>query len=150
MRPTGTGSSFRPRRVVGRDVRELLGPAGYAARREFIDRALGGEPVRFEMDWPHADGQPRVAEIRYLPRRDCGGAVDGFHVFVQDVTDRKRVENMLRSQNTELEAQVVARTAERDEVWRVSSDLLCVATLDGYLTSLNPAWCRTLAGPRPS
>ncbi len=33
-----------PDEVVGRDVRELLGPAGYAARREFIDRALGASP----------------------------------------------------------------------------------------------------------
>ncbi len=136
--------SVPPAEVVGRDVRELLGPAGYTARREFIDRALAGEPVRFEMDWPHADRRPRVAEIRYLPRRDCGGAVDGFHVFVQDVTDRKRAETLLRSQNVELEAQVAARTAERDEVWRASSDLLCVATLDGRFTSLNPAWGSTL------
>ncbi|MCJ2099785.1 PAS domain S-box protein [Methylobacterium sp. E-046] len=133
-----------PGEVVGRDVRRLLGPAGYAARKDFIDRALGGESVLFELDWPHRDGRPRVAEIRYLPRRDAGGAVDGFHVFVQDVTDRHRAEALLRSEKSELEAQVAARTAERDEIWRVSSDLLCVATLDGHFTSLNPAWRTTL------
>ena len=133
-----------PTEVVGRDVRELLGPAGYAARRERIDEALGGKPVLFELEWPHADGRPRTAEIRYLPRRDAAGPVDGFHVFVQDVTDRHRVEVMLRSENVELEAQVAARTAERDEIWRVSSDLLCVANLDGHFVSLNPAWSATL------
>ncbi len=123
--------------IIGRDVRDLLGPDAYSARRPFIDRALGGEPVTFEMDWPHRDGRHRVAEIRYLPRRDAGGRVDGFHVFVQDVTVRAQTE-------ADLARQVAARTAERDQIWQASSDLLCVASLDGYFVSLNPAWPRTL------
>ncbi len=126
-----------PGEVVGRDVRQLLGPTGYAVRREFIDRALGGEPVTFETDWPLRDGRHRVAEIRYLPRRDDKGAVDGFHVFVQDVTVRAQTE-------ADLARQVAARTAERDQIWQASSDLLCVANLDGYFVGLNPAWSQTL------
>ena len=129
---------FMPaREIVGRDVRDLLGPDGYAARRPFIDRALGGDPVTFEMDWPHRDGRPRIAEIRYLPRRDTQGRVDGFHVFVQDVTVRAQTE-------ADLARQVAARTAERDQIWQASSDLLCVANFEGYFVSLNPAWPRTL------
>ncbi|MEA1834314.1 PAS domain-containing protein [Methylobacterium durans] len=123
--------------IVGRDVRDILGAEGYAARKSFLDRALAGEAVTFELDWPRRDGQPRVAEIRYLPRRSTDGRVDGFHVFVQDVTARKRTE-------AELARQVAARTAERDQVWQASSDLLCVANFDGYFVSLNPAWPRTL------
>ena len=126
-----------PEEVVGRDVRDLLGPQGYAARKPFIDRALAGEPVTFELDWPYRDGRPRVAEIRYLPRQAIDGRVDGFHVFVSDVTAHKRTE-------AELARQVAARTAERDQVWQASSDLLCVATLDGYFVSLNPAWTTRL------
>ncbi|MEH3064465.1 MAG: PAS domain S-box protein [Methylobacterium radiotolerans] len=129
--------SALPGEVVGRDVRELLGPAAYAVRRPFIDRALGGEPVTFETDWPHRDGRHRVAEIRYLPRRTAGGRVDGFHVFVQDVTVRVQTE-------ADLARQVAVRTAERDQIWQASSDLLCVANLDGYFVGLNPAWSRTL------
>ncbi|WP_082479397.1 MULTISPECIES: PAS domain-containing protein [unclassified Methylobacterium] len=123
--------------VVGRDVRDLLGPDAYATRKPYMDRALGGESVTFELDWPQRDGRHRVAEIRYLPRWDPAGTVDGFHVFVHDVTARKQTES-------ELARQVALRTAERDQVWQASSDLLCVATLDGYFVSLNPAWPRTL------
>ncbi|KAB1072976.1 hybrid sensor histidine kinase/response regulator [Methylobacterium planeticum] len=123
--------------IVGRDVRDLLGPDAYAARKPFMDRALGGEAVTFELDWPRRDGRHRVAEVRYLPRRTREGGVDGFHVFVHDVTARKQTE-------AELERQVAARTAERDQVWQASSDLLCVANLDGYFVSLNPAWSRAL------
>ena len=123
--------------VVGRDVRDLLGPEAYEARRPQMDRALAGEAVTFELDWPRRDGEPRIAEIRYLPRRTANGTVDGFHVFVHDVTARKRTE-------ADLARQVAARTAERDQVWQASSDMLCVANLDGYFVSLNPAWPATL------
>ncbi|MER2266163.1 hybrid sensor histidine kinase/response regulator [Methylobacterium oxalidis] len=123
--------------IVGQDVRDLLGPRAYAARKPFMDRALSGEAVTFELDWPHRDGRARVAEIRYLPRRAVDGRVDGFHVFVQDVTARKQTE-------ADLARQVAARTAERDQVWQASSDLLCVANFDGHFVSLNPSWSRTL------
>jgi len=123
--------------IAGRDVREVLGGEGAAARRPYVDRALAGETVTFELDWPHRDGRPRVAEIRYLPRRSADGQIDGFHVFVQDVTARKQTE-------ADLARQVADRTAERDQIWQASSDLLCVAGLDGYFVSLNPAWVRTL------
>jgi PAS domain S-box-containing protein len=36
------------------------------------------------------------------------------------------------------------RTRERDQIWQVSEDLLGVSNFDGYFTSVNPAWTRTL------
>jgi PAS domain S-box-containing protein len=126
-----------PDQVVGRDVRDLLSPQAFAAREPFLRRVLAGEAVTFELDWPHRDGGHRVAEIRYLPRRSVEGRVDGYHVFVQDVSARKQTE-------ADLARQVAARTAERDQVWQASSDLLCVANFDGYFVSLNPAWAEAL------
>ncbi len=126
-----------PDEVIGRHVRDLLTPDGYAAREPYMKRALAGESVTFEMEWPYRDGRSRIAEIRYLPRRAADGGVDGYHVFVQDVTARVQTE-------ADLASQVAARTAERDQIWQASSDLLCVANLDGYFVSLNPAWPRTL------
>ncbi|WP_153062173.1 PAS domain S-box protein, partial [Escherichia coli] len=43
-----------------------------------------------------------------------------------------------------MEQQVAERTAERDQIWKASTDLLCVANFDGYIVSLNPAWVATL------
>ncbi|MEE7450136.1 hybrid sensor histidine kinase/response regulator [Methylobacterium radiotolerans] len=129
---------FRPAsEIVGRDVRDLLTPANAEVRRASMTRALAGETVLFETPWPHADGRHRDAEIRYLPRRDADGAVDGFHVFVQDITDRKRVEAALVSEVTQ-------RTRERDRLWETTNDLMGTAGLDGFLKSVNPAWARML------
>ena len=139
--------SLPPEAVIGRSVRDLLDEAGYAARRAAFERVLGGEPARLELDWPHADGRPRIADIRYLPRRAADGRPDGFYVFVLDVTDRKQAERALRDANETLEQRVEARTRELDQVWRFSRDMLCVADLAGRFVNLNPAWTATLGWP---
>src|SRR5690242_14077978 len=36
------------------------------------------------------------------------------------------------------------RTRERNRIWQVSEDLLGVSNFEGYFTSINPAWTRTL------
>ncbi|WP_187193602.1 MULTISPECIES: PAS domain S-box protein [unclassified Methylobacterium] len=129
---------FRPAaEIVGRDVRVLLGPTAFELRRAYVERARAGEAVRFEIAWPHQDGRHRDAEIRYLPRRGADGAVDGFHVFVQDITDRKRVEATLLSEVTQ-------RTRERDRLWETTNDLMGTAGLDGFLKTVNPAWTHML------
>ncbi len=75
-----------PAEVVGWTIPEIAGAEDYAIRRALIERALAGETVQMDLDWPWPDRRRRIADIRYLPRRDAVGAVDGFYVFVQDVT----------------------------------------------------------------
>ena len=136
---------YLPReQVIGRNVIDLLDTEGMAARRDFFDRALTGEEQRFELSWPHRDGRPRDADIHYLPRVSSDGDVEGFYVFVADITDRKRVERRLQAVNAMLEGRVEARTRERDQIWLASKDMLCVASFDGFFLSLNPAWGATL------
>ena len=47
-----------------------------------------------------------------------------------DVTSRKADEVRLRELNETLEAQVADRTADRDRMWRLSTDLMLVARFD--------------------
>ena len=94
-----------PAEVVGRTVEQALGAEAAEARLPAMRRALAGESIRMELDWPRLDGRPRVAEIRYLPRVRDGGVVDGFHAFVQDVTEQKLSEQRLAQR-------VAARTAD--------------------------------------
>ncbi|WP_454716668.1 ATP-binding protein [Caulobacter segnis] len=100
-----------PAEVVGRSVGEIVGAEGLAARRPAMEKALAGEAAHFILAWPHADGRRRDADIRYLPRRDANGLVDGFHVFVADVTDHVQGEEMLRLTARALEHRVQERTA---------------------------------------
>jgi PAS domain S-box-containing protein len=133
-----------PEQVVGRNVRELVDAAGYAAREAAFAGVLAGEPRRLELDWPHRDGRPRVADIRYLPRRTADGAVDGFYVFVLDVTDAKQAELRLREANETLERRVAERTRDRNSLWRLSSDIMLRCGFDGVIIAVNPAWTTVL------
>jgi PAS domain S-box-containing protein len=56
--------------------------------------------------------------------------------------ERRRAEAALRRLNATLEAEVEARTRERDRIWRLSRDLFAVGACDGRLLAVNPAWWR--------
>ena len=100
-----------PAEVVGRHVGEVVGAEGLEARMPAMHRALAGEPAHLILAWPHADGRRRDADIRYLPRRGADGAVDGFQVFVADVTEQVQGEELLRQTAQALEHRVRERTA---------------------------------------
>ena len=101
--------------------------------------ALTGEPIHFENQ---ADVFGRWFDVRALRIGDPAQA--RVAVFFSDISDRKRMEEALRVLNASLEAQVAERTAERDQIWQASADLFCVASFEGRLVSLNPAWTALL------
>ena len=101
-----------PQQVIGRTIPEIAGEAGYAVRRAAIERALAGKPVRMDLDWPWQDRRRRIADIRYLPRHDADGAVDGFYIFVQDVTVLRDAAAVLSARNATLEGEAIDRMTE--------------------------------------
>ncbi len=59
--------------------------------------------------------------------------------------ERQRAEAALQALNVTLEAQVEARTKERDRIWQLSPDLFAVIDGGGHIYAANPAW-RTMLG----
>ncbi|AWN51075.1 PAS domain S-box protein [Methylobacterium sp. 17Sr1-1] len=133
-----------PETVMGRTVVDLVGEDGLAARRAGIGRALAGETVQMDLDWPWWDGRRRIADIRYTPRRDASGAVDGFYVFVQDVTAQRDAAALLAERADTLEREVAERTVDRNALWMLSSDIMLRCTFEGVMTAVNPAWTAVL------
>ena len=109
-----------PDQIIGRDVREVLGPTDYAVRKPGIEAAFGGEEVTLRVPWPHKDGRRRDAEIRYLPRHSATGEVDGFYIFVLDVTERRQNEEQLEARVRE---RTIALTAEMESRARAEAAL---------------------------
>jgi PAS domain S-box-containing protein len=71
--------------------------------------------------------------------------------FVQEVaertraaTERRRAEVDLQRLNERLEREVTERTADRNRLWQLSTDLMLVAAFDGSIEAVNPAWTEVL------
>jgi PAS domain S-box-containing protein len=80
-----------------------------------------GEPYRLECRVVGANGIPRDVEVRGYPRRDAAGVVDSIRGTLQDITDRKRVEQALRE--SEERYRRIVETA-REGVWVTDRDTL--------------------------
>ncbi|QNR97471.1 PAS domain-containing protein [Stenotrophomonas sp. 169] len=98
--------------IVGRRLPDILDAPTWQQRKPYAERALAGEAVQFSVNWPTRSGERRACDIRYLPRRDSAGRVDGFHIFVADVTAKTLALEAVQRQAEELEQKVAERTAE--------------------------------------
>ncbi|WAJ31472.1 PAS domain S-box protein [Jeongeupella avenae] len=103
-----------------------------------------GETYEVEFRIRRHDGAFRWFLARALPVRNEAGAVSRWVGTNTDIDDNRRQAAELARLNSALQAKVEERTRERDLIWSASSDLLCVADLDGYFVELNPAWAETL------
>ncbi|MDB5642706.1 MAG: hybrid sensor histidine kinase/response regulator [Hyphomicrobiales bacterium] len=88
------------------------------------------------------DGVERWIALRGQVRPEGGG--HRFMGAIYDITESKRVQNSLRDLNQTLEDRVRARTRERDRLWSLSRDLICVCEADGTMKAANPAWLHLL------
>ncbi|HXI54776.1 MAG TPA: PAS domain-containing protein [Polyangia bacterium] len=113
-----------PAELIGHTMKELLGPI-YPLNLPYIEGALRGEAQQFEREIPDpANGPPRYSQANYVPDIE-GSTVRGFFVLVSDITQRKRIEDDLKS---------AKRLAEEA--------LAQVKTLTGLLPIC--AWCRKI------
>jgi PAS domain S-box-containing protein len=80
--------------IVGKTLINVMGPAMYEARRPFIERALAGERVTYELDFSRFEEEV-ITEIVHVPHHDQAGNVVGVYSLVQDITGRKRAERAL-------------------------------------------------------
>jgi diguanylate cyclase (GGDEF)-like protein/PAS domain S-box-containing protein len=75
--------------LLGRTAREVLGKAEFERRWPWIQRALAGESVRFELEDRDPQGQRHTA-LDYIPLRTAEGRPDGFVIVTQDVTEQRQ------------------------------------------------------------
>jgi diguanylate cyclase (GGDEF)-like protein/PAS domain S-box-containing protein len=73
---------------LGRSMEEAIGPEEFASSAPWIERALAGETVVYEKDYPNARDCRHVS-VTYTPLRREDGSVDGFIGLAQDITDQR-------------------------------------------------------------
>ena len=98
--------------MLGQSLREVHSGEHWRQLEPYIDRALSGESVSFEMAERNHAGQQRYMLRSYVPNRQANGEVAGIFVLIQDITDRRRTAEALHQAYQNLEQRVRERTAE--------------------------------------
>ncbi|MFD1950823.1 PAS domain S-box protein [Sphingomonas arantia] len=97
------------------------------------------------------DGERFWASGELTVLRDDDDSAIGYVKVLRDRTrqrladeERNRLEAELRRLNEQLATDVSRRTAERDQLWEASPDLLLMFDFDGIIREVNPAWTSLL------
>ena len=67
-----------PEQIIGLPIGQVIGDEAFAAIRPFVERALKGERVEFEVQVPYRDLGPRWVKAVYNPTHDSAGRVEGW------------------------------------------------------------------------
>ena len=102
--------------MLGQSLREVH-PEEHCRRLEpYIERALSGESVTFEVAETNHSGQERYMLRSYVPNRQADGEVVGIFVLIRDITERRRTAEALHQAYQHLEQRVRERTSELTEL----------------------------------
>ena len=80
----------------GKRLDEVLGSTAYQAISKYVEEALRGETVHYQMEIPYQGRGTRFVDATYIPDRTKDGNVRGFYALVQDLTEHKQAEEEMR------------------------------------------------------
>ncbi|MBK1618613.1 hypothetical protein CKO42_09235 [Lamprobacter modestohalophilus] len=144
---------------LGRSLREMVPDLAATLEPRLKQVIATGEPLRDqEIQFPSHDpaGRTRCYLEHYLPLLGGDGEVIGINVVVEDISERRAMEQQIRAFNADLERQVAARTAdlqathdallESEEKYRKlfdhAGDAIVVVDLAGNFVDINAAACQ--------
>ncbi|WP_020180044.1 PAS domain S-box protein [Methylopila sp. M107] len=116
----------------------VVHPDDMAAAGEAWARSLvSGEVYETEFRIRRRDGAYRWFLVRAEPVRGADNEIARWIGANTDIDDAKRAAE-------KLERLVAERTADRNELWRMSADIMLRCTFDGRIVAVNPAWTEML------
>ncbi|MCY0963687.1 NahK/ErcS family hybrid sensor histidine kinase/response regulator [Parathalassolituus penaei] len=102
--------------IVGRKLYQIIPAMQLVRLQPYINRALQGQTVNFEISDPSRDGVVRHVVKTYVPEMDEEGEILGFYVLVQDITEIRLTSEALAQAYQHLEQRVQDRTSELTEL----------------------------------
>ena len=114
---------------VGMSVADLLGKEAFSQTvKPMLDRCFQGEDVHYEAWFTFADGQDHFMSVSYVPLTEDHQKIEEIVVISRDLTDRKRMEDALKSSERQLRTILDAMT-----------NFIGIATVDGIVIDCNQA-----------
>ena len=122
--------------------RQVLHPDDYdsvveAWRRARLDGSIFEREIRLRR---RSDDSFRWFLSKGVPVRDAEGEVIRWIGTNTEIHEEKAAAAELAQRNFRLEERVEESTRDRERMWRLSTDLMLVTSLDGTILATNPAW----------
>jgi two-component system CheB/CheR fusion protein len=80
--------------IDGLQMQEVLGEEIYGQIEGYIQAALAGETINFDMEWPIPNLGKRWVQVSYIPHRVNANQGHGFFALIGDISDRKAMEKI--------------------------------------------------------
>ncbi|MFP4122194.1 MAG: PAS domain S-box protein [Coleofasciculus sp.] len=120
-------TGYSAQEVVGKNCRFLQGDNHQQPGLDQLKAALKNEQdCHVILQNYRKDGTRFWNELSISPIRDRNGKLTHYIGIQTDISERRQAEQ------------------ERDRIFDLSVDMLCIAGFDGYFRRLNPAWEKTL------
>ena len=123
----------------------IVHPDDVAATAKAWEHALQtGDTYQAEFRLRHRSGAFRWHIGRAVPIQSDEGRILRWIGTNTEIEELRATREQLQALNQTLEQRVAERTADRDRMWRLSTDVMLVASFDASITAINPAWASVL------
>jgi PAS domain S-box-containing protein len=127
--------------LLGANWTKIVHPDDFSPTVRIWDQArASGQAYETEYRLRDKSGAWRWHITRGVPIKDDGGKVIRWIGTNTDIEEQRSTRAKLEALNQTLEQRVAERTADRDRMWRLSTDIMLVADFDATITAINPAW----------
>jgi PAS domain S-box-containing protein len=138
-------AGHKPGELDGASWVSIVHPDDVVATAEAWKQAIStGVTYQTEFRLRHASGAFRWHIVRAIPIKDDDGVILRWIGTNTEVEELRAAREKLQALNRTLEQRVAERTADRDRMWRLSTDVMLVTSFDATITALNPAWTTIL------
>lgn len=86
-----------PEEIINHPIVEIMGDAAFRQLQPHFEQVLSGQRVKYEEEVDYQGMGRRWLNATYTPTFDANGSADGWIAVVLDVTERKRMEQALRT-----------------------------------------------------
>jgi PAS domain S-box-containing protein len=93
-------------RIVGNEVRDIIGEDGWQKIKPFIEKSMAGEEIHCDFLMPYKTGKPRWIHVNYVPDMDASGHVKGIVALVVDVGEIKQAQQEISLLNQRLQHRI--------------------------------------------
>ena len=145
-----------PETVIGRRAGDVVGQPAFEEVQPYLDRALQGERVNFEISMPQRSGLTRHAQVDLVPEFGADGEVLGYYAMARDITELKQAQAALKASNAALERQVDERTSALHQsdsrlqaLFESSFQHQTLLSTDGHIIDTNSASLSAILATKP-